>query len=235
MKRNFGALLFGILLLILGGAYLGSAFGLWPMTIFVDGWWALALVIFAVYLMLTSRPNWLNVGMFLLGVFFFIREQSWTARIDDKALFAGMALLYLGVMLIVHFVRKPKYSQPGNPPKFAFQGQPDFSDYPEYTAVLSGLEQRNCCKDFKGAKITAVLGGIDLDLSDVSVSQDVTVYVTCVLGGADIRAPKNCRIVMRSQNFLGGSDNKAQSLPMDAVAPLVTFVCTSVLGGTDIL
>lgn len=234
MKRKFGALIIGILLLIIGGGYLGAAFGLWPMSIFFDGWWAVVIMIVGVYLMITSRPDWFNVALILVGLYLLAREQQWLTAVDDEKLFFGAALLYVGILFLIHFIRKPK--APGAPkaPGFTASGQPDFDDYPTYTAIMSGVEQQNASSHLKGAKLTAVMGGIDLDFRQAQVQEDITIYVTAIMGGANIYAPQNCKIAVRASNFLGGTDNHALSLPPDAIAPTVTFVCTAIMGGIDI-
>ena len=78
------------------------------------------------------------------------------------------------------------------------------------------------------------MGGVDLDLSDAVVTHDIQVTATAILGGIDIIVPRNVKVVMRGVPILGGCDNTAASLPVDADAPTVNFDCTAVLGGVDL-
>ena len=78
------------------------------------------------------------------------------------------------------------------------------------------------------------MGAVDLELSDAVVTHDIQVTATAILGGIDIIVPRNVKVVMRSVPILGGCDNTAASLPVDADAPTVYFDCTAVLGGVDL-
>lgn len=110
----------------------------------------------------------------------------------------------------------------------------DTTEQPIYNAILSGVDAKNISTDFGGAKVSAILGGVDLDLRDVVINRDITIYVTAILGGVDIFAPQNVRIHLSKTDILGGTDCKAMTLPPDANVPLVTFVCNTIMGGIDI-
>lgn len=110
----------------------------------------------------------------------------------------------------------------------------DPTDNPSYNAVLSSIETRNTSSNFSGAHIVAFWGGVDLDLRDAVVTHDITVYVTAVMGGVDILAPRNVRVNLSRTAVLGGVDCRAYTLGADSGAPVVNFVCTAVLGGIDV-
>lgn len=110
----------------------------------------------------------------------------------------------------------------------------DTTSQPNYNAILSGVDARNTSTDFQGAKIAAILGGVDLDLRDAVVTHDITIYATAVMGGIDIFAPQNVRIIIEKTDILGGTSCKAFSAPPDANVPIVTFNCTTVMGGIEI-
>lgn len=116
----------------------------------------------------------------------------------------------------------------------AYSANSDTTSEPSYNAILSGVDARNTSTDFQGAKVSAILGGVDLDLRDAIITKDVTVYATAVLGGIDILAPRNVRIVMTKTDILGGTTCTAMTMPQDSNVPIVTFNCTTVLGGIEI-
>lgn len=120
-----------------------------------------------------------------------------------------------------------------NPPNGA-RWYTDETNCPNYNAILSGVTTKNTSTNFEGARVSVVLGGADIDFRNVVVSRDVTIYVTSILGGADIYAPMNVRIAMSKTDILGGTECTAYTLPPESGAPIVTFVCTCVLGGIDI-
>lgn len=239
-KRSIGALVVGILLLAVGVAYAGAAFGAWDFDVFFDGWWTLfiiipALVNIVTYGFRTSNITWLGVGLIL-----FCWQQDLFRGVRTGMLIVALIVVMVGVNLIIHFIRGGKPVPNHCPPNMGggmkqMNGMPDFSNNPEYTAVMSGIETKNACQDLLGAKLVAVMGGIELDFSEAVVTRDIVIHVTTVMGGIDIRPPRNVRVCVKSTPILGGVDNKAASLPADAVAPQVTILCTAILGGIDVV
>lgn len=110
----------------------------------------------------------------------------------------------------------------------------DPQDFPNYTAILSGVDARCTSTNFQGARISAILGGADIDLRSVVITQDITIYVTAFMGGVDILAPQNVRINVTRTDILGGTTMKAMSQPSDANVPLVTFETSTIMGGIEI-
>lgn len=173
-------------------------------------------------------------------------------------------ILYIGIVLIIRYFRGPKVStntytyttQEGTSFQYthdqnghAQNGQPqngytetksnknwsyDNEQQPCYNAILSGVDAKNTSTDFQGAKICAIMGGVDLDLRDVVITRDITIHATAIMGGIDILAPRNVRIALNKTDIMGGTDCKAISQAPDANVPLVTFVCTTFMGGIDI-
>lgn len=110
----------------------------------------------------------------------------------------------------------------------------DPTDTPSYNAILTGIDTRNVSQNFGGAHIVAFWGGVDLDLREAVVQHDITIYVTAIMGGVDILAPRNVRINLNRTAVLGGVDCDAYTMAPDSGAPVVNFICTAVLGGIDI-
>lgn len=110
----------------------------------------------------------------------------------------------------------------------------DQSNYPNYSAFLSGVTMKNVSQNFEGARISVVMGGADIDLRDVIINKDITIYVSAIMGGVDIYAPKNVRVAISKTDILGGTDCRAQSMPPDTNVPVCNFVCTSIMAGIDI-
>lgn len=122
------------------------------------------------------------------------------------------------------------YSNPKSSSGWAY----DQSSSPNYSAFMSGITMKNTSNDFQGGRISVVMGGADIDLRDVIMTKDVVIYVSAVMGGIDIYAPKNVRIAISKSDILGGTDCVAPSMPPDANVPVCTFVCTTVMAGIDI-
>lgn len=254
MKRNISPLLFGIVFILAGLGYLGAVFFDWDFSIFFDGWWTLFIIIPAFISMLANRPRAFNVAAFIVGVLLLLNQQDVINSKDFRLMIVAAVIFYIGILLIIHYFKTPKASTNTytytTPQGASFQyshesnGQTekenqkywsyDNESYPSYNAILSGVDAKNTSTDFQGAKVSAILGGVDLDLRDVIITRDITIHATAIMGGIDILAPRNVRIALNKTDIMGGSACKAVSQPPDANVPLVTFVCTTVMGGIEI-
>ncbi len=256
MRRNITSLLFGICIILAGLCYLGSAVFGWEFSLFFKGWWTLFLIIPAVAGLFSNGPKTSTILLLLLGILLLLNAQGvlsgqylWAVMVAGGAVAIGGSMIrsYFCQSKVGHISAESRFPYDnGNPAGYTENAQADggaanqpftegdIRDCPDYTAVFGEIDTRNLSRNLQGASVTSVFGGIALDLRGAEVHQDIVIEVTAVLGGVDIRAPQNVRIAVEKTPILGGVDFAAPSLPFDADAPLVTFVCTAVLGGVDI-
>ncbi len=102
----------------------------------------------------------------------------------------------------------------------------------KHCAVFSGQEIQFDAKEFSGAKLTAVFGGIDLDLTKAQINQDVNIKVCAIFGGIDIKVPKDIAVKVKSCSIFGGVSNKNKEIDPKAHTIYVKSFC--LFGGCDI-
>lgn len=244
MKRNISTLLLGVIFLLAGFCYIGSIFLDFSFTLFFDGWWTMFIIIPAFISILSNGPRAFNSAAMLVGVFLLLtRLDIIPSGYTNEALVAGV-VLYIGVVLITRFIRPAPpinyytYVPPVNGESKPYTASPkatvDQQDFPTYTAILTGINSRCSSTNFQGARVAAILGGVDLDLRNVIITKDITIYVTAIMGGVDILAPQNIRIGLNNTDILGSTSCTAIAQPSDSNVPLVNFVTTTVMGGIEI-
>jgi len=75
-------------------------------------------------------------------------------------------------------------------------------------AVLGGVDGRNTSKAFTGADLTAVFGGVELDLRDAEVvDRPARVDAVAVFGGAEVIVPREWNVRMDVLPVLGGASD----------------------------
>ncbi len=75
--------------------------------------------------------------------------------------------------------------------------------------ILGGGEYRFNSKNFTGGKITAVMGGGTLDLTDAEMEGNETVLdVFALMGGLEVRIPKHWHLYVSATPILGGVEDK---------------------------
>lgn len=226
MKKNIHMLLWGIVLLIFGGAFLiGSLTGN-SVSFFFDGWWTVFLIVPAIASMVQNRVDIGNTMILLLGVILLARAQGWIPAISWTLVIA-IALVVLGIYFVIRALADGCSSR-------SHSWTQDVESHPSHTAVLSSRRIKSSPVRLTGANCTAVLGGITIDLSDCRVEEDITVFCNAVLGSVQVIAPKNVKVAYRNLPILGNISGKATGISLEENAPTVTFDCTAVLGAVTV-
>jgi predicted membrane protein len=87
-------------------------------------------------------------------------------------------------------------------------------DYVDYVNVFSGGERQVISQNFQGGKISAVFGGIELDLTKARLAPGVSVLeIACVFGGAEIIVPDDWFVTLEVTPVLGGFSDSRKLTP----------------------
>jgi predicted membrane protein len=93
-------------------------------------------------------------------------------------------------------------------------------DYIDYVNVFSGGERQIVSQNFKGGKVTAVFGGIELDLTKANLATGVSdLEIACVFGGATLIVPDDWHITIEVTPILGGFSDSRKLTPGRTVDP----------------
>ena len=106
-------------------------------------------------------------------------------------------------------------------------------------AIFGGVERRITARDFRGGRVSAVFGGVELDFRDADIEGDEAVLeVDAIFGGVEIRVPETWRVEARGQTLFGGySDTSRVSVAGDANGPkrkTLIITGTALFGGVEI-
>ncbi len=87
-------------------------------------------------------------------------------------------------------------------------------DYIDYVNVFSGGERQVVSQNFQGGKISAVFGGIELDLTKANLATGVSeLEIACVFGGATLIVPDDWYITIEVTPVLGGFTDSRKLTP----------------------
>jgi predicted membrane protein len=87
-------------------------------------------------------------------------------------------------------------------------------DYIDYVNVFSGGERQIVSQNFRGGKISAVFGGIELDLTKAKLAPGRNdLELACVFGGATIIVPDNWYVTIEVTPVLGGFSDSRKIAP----------------------
>ena len=103
-------------------------------------------------------------------------------------------------------------------------------------AVFGGVERKVTTDDFRGGHVSAMFGGIDLNLRKAGMrGESAIVDISVVFGGVEIKVPLNWIVVVEGSSFFGGFSDKSAQPAADMPGVKRLLVRGSVVfGGVDI-
>lgn len=136
-----------------------------------------------------------------------------------------LLLVLLGALLLWQALDKPRASEPA----------PSESPYLSELALMGGAKRSPRMTEFRGGYITAVLGGVELDLRKARMGPSPAVLdVVAVWGGIELKVPAGWSVEGRVMPILGGFEDKTRLLVESAEAPRLVVRGYAIMGGVVI-
>ena len=224
MKNNKN-ILWGIVLVIIGVIVGLNALNITNIDIFFNGWWTLFIIIPSLIGLLNEKDKTGNIIGLIIGIVLLLGVQNIINFDLIWKLILPMIIIGLSLIFGNTFNNKiNKEIKKINNKK----GKNE-----EYCSTFSQQKIDFDDEEFKGASLTAVFGGITLDLRKAQINEDVVIDTTSVFGGIDIYVPDNIKIKVKSTSIFGGVDNK--KIKNDNEKEHIIYINAScIFGGVDI-
>ena len=221
---DLGRLLVGLAIVTLGVLFLLDSAGTLDADRAIDHWWPLLLV-GAGILTLLERPPSIGRGTLLTGAGGLLLLFT-TDVLEASAweyIWPGLLIL-AGLLVIARWHGR------------AIPSGASQEDVVRATAVFGGPKLVSTAQQFQGAWLTAIFGGISLDLRDARPAPGgASVNATAVFGGIDLLVPRGWRLSVRSTPIFGGLEDKTDhSKPPPDDAPILHIDALTIFGGVDI-
>lgn len=231
-------LIVGILIMLLGGTLLADNLGWIEARHVLRSVWPLVMV--AIGVAMIRRPQhrrsrewgWVLVTV---GTWIFLGKLGWI-HVSLGQLLLPAIFLFVGGVLVFRSLRGPDDSIP-KPKVNEADGEAAPADHAEFVrsfAMLSGCELRPVSRPFRGADLSAVMGGIKLDLSSARMEGDTAVIeVFAFWGGVEIYVPPDWTVTSEVTTLLAGFIDKRRPT---TVVPTKTLVIKGmvVMSGVEI-
>ena len=249
MKKANG-LIVGVLFIVVGLLYACSALDIFEFSIFFPGWWTLFIIVPCIYAL--TRKNEDKTGPvigLIIGICFLINAQDFDFHINFWPMAIAVLCIVIGWKMI--FPQKKKehkqveftYDNTSGEKEVVIDGvkfdntyTKSSGGYVNASAILGGKDIRVDNECFTGADICVIMGAVDLNLRNAIISEDVYVNVTAVMGGIDIYAPANVRVVTDGcSTIMGGIDvNTPYANFHSTDTPRLIITGNCIMGGIDI-
>lgn len=223
IRRRLASIVLGLAIILAAVGYIGNVFEWWDYKLFFDGWWTLFILVPCVCSMIESGIHWGNAIGFVVGAALLLDQQKVLPNGLLWKLLIPAVMILIGLKIIFHrsaFEKKPMVLKP------AEKGQ-----IKNFTAIF-GADERRISGPFYGANLVAVFGGVDLDLREAEITQDITITCVSVFGGVELLLPPNVQCKVQALPVFGGVDEK-HGVSGEGM-PTVYIEATAIFGGADI-
>ncbi len=218
-------LIWGVVLVLLGGILGANALGLTRIDLFFDGWWTLFLIVPSVVGLVQGRDLGgnlvgLGLGVALLLVCQGILRIKWLLKL-------AFPLLLIGAGLYIIFQNS---FTAGETRRFA--REKGTASLPLYTAAFASQRLRFDGQVFGGVKLSAVFGTIQCDLTGAEIPQDVLIDAEAIFGTVKLMVPSNVVVRTCSNSCFGGVQETGRH-SREGVTVYVRG--TALFGGVEVL
>ena len=176
--KKIGSLIWGILFIIVGLIFGLNAMGITDINIFFRGWWTLFIIIPSLIGVIKESYKVGNYIWLLIGIVLLLSAQGiinfstiWKLAIPTILVIIGLSIIFKDVVGSKINAQIKELNKEGKT---------------EYYATFSGEELTFTGSEFKGASLNAIFGGIDINLKDAVIGEDIVINSTAVFGGVDI-------------------------------------------------
>ena len=197
MKTSYTRILAGLGVVLFGGLLLLDSLSINGFDNLIGTWWPLFVIGAGILIFLNDTKSYLwallvtglGVG-YLLDNFKVVDFNPWQIFWPAVIIVVGLSILF-------------RHS--GTQQRLTKEKSDDVS------AILGGIDHINKSTDYKGGKVTAVLGGVKLDLRKAVIKDEATLDVFSLMGGVELFVPENVVVKSKAAVIMGGIENKAQT------------------------
>jgi predicted membrane protein len=229
----------GAVIIILGVLSLVDSMHIFESFSVLTFWPTVFIVIGLLKLFQTRSRGGLVIGCFLIGIGVFITLEHmglFYFRVHD---WWPLFLIGAGVLVLTKGSRqndfhrriKQRFDTTG-PESIVEESNPSSMSYMNVVSVMSGNVRRNDTQDFRGAELTAVMGGMEIDLRNASMTSEAIINVFAIWGGIVIRVPADWTVVSSAIPILGGAVDK--TIPPITTGKRLILDGYVVMGGVEI-
>lgn len=220
-------LLIGAIFIILGVILGLNAMDITDIDIFFDGWWTLFIIIPCFFGLLKDEEKTGNLIGLVIGVALLLScqdllefEMVWKLMIPFILIMIGLSILFKDVFnkKVTDRIKEINNQHTANS---------------DYMAVFSSKKLNYDNQEFDGSTLSAIFGGVKLDLREAHIARDVVINATCIFGGIDIYVPDYVDVKMSATSLFGGVGNKRKNTNVNnQVTVYINSTC--IFGGVDI-
>jgi predicted membrane protein len=101
-------------------------------------------------------------------------------------------------------------------------------------ALMGGYRRSSNSQDFRGGELTAIMGGVEVDLRQASIKQgEAVIDIFAFWGGVELRVPDDWMVVIEGVPIMGGYEDKTH-VPKSDTGKRLIIRGYVLMGGAEI-
>lgn len=222
----------GLLVIVLGLMFLADNFGYFESRDIIHTYWPSLLVLWGLAKIFQSPGSpgkTFGMILILLGIvlqldrldILYFRWHDWWPVI----------LIIVGINFLRGSRFRDRYKQENTRTEMHDAGS---DNYIKHFALMSGVKRAITTKNFQGGELSAIMGGIDIDLRGSQMEgTEVVLEVVTIWGGIELHIPAQWTVVVRANPIMGGIEDRTYS-PKEGEVKRLIIVGTVIMGGVEI-
>jgi predicted membrane protein len=234
MKHNFnhrtvpGQIILGVIAIGFGTLFLLDNLDVWNFRRFVS-FWPMVLIVFGAVKIYDTRNTsgyLIGGGLILAGIMMTMHRLGYV-YFNWRSLWPVLLMVGGAAMLVKAIRTREEATSP------AVDLEKADDSVINVSALLGGFQRRIVSQNFQGGEVTAIMGGVELDLRQASFSSgDAVINVFAMCGGISIKVPPDWTVILQGTPILGGFDERT-SAPHDSTKRLI-IKGYAIMGGLDV-
>lgn len=222
--RDYGRILLGLVVVAFGAVFLLDSLGAADSGQVIGDWWPLVIVAMALFQFAEGTHGVVGPSIFLAVGSLLLLFSTGVLSGNAWDYIWPTAIIVAGVYIISRWRSSGKEKELASDDVIVADG------------IFGGPTVASGSQSFRAASLTAVFGGVTLDLRAARpVPEGANVKATAAFGGIEILVPHGWRVVVKATPIFGGIDDKTvhdSALPDDA--PVLKVDGLALFGGVEI-
>lgn len=191
----------------------------------ITRWWPLVLVVIGLVQLLDRKSNISRGGpavLIIVGSVLLLRSLDVGDFSIGDLIPLGIALL--GAKLIWDAIARKRAGGAVSDPDSTVNA----------FAMMAGLRYQNVSQQFRGGDASAIMGGVELDLTQAHVSGNEAPVIDAfaMWGGVEIKVPGNWKVVANVLPLMGSFEDNSRH--NGEPGPTLTVRGTAIMGGIEV-
>jgi hypothetical protein len=226
MNESIGRVFVGFMIILIGVIFLLGSLDKLDVGYVFSNYWPMLLVFVGIWQLFAAGGRNPETGIILIIIGGLFMLSYWDILgVNAWKVIWPVVIIGVGLWILL----KPR----------VFQRSPSGPGIREddlgLFTMFSGLNRRIESQQFRGGRASVIFGGIDLDFTGAELAEGkATVELTAILGGMDVRVPRNWKVEVDGNAILGGVDDEHKSEIKEDNPQKLYIRATAILGGIDI-